>query len=63
MNIKEALNTAYVHMSAVRVNGAENLKHMLAAMEYVAAVKNTLENAEKEEERHEDDPSEERGES
>lgn len=57
MSIKEALVLARAHMRIVHVSGEEDMRHQLAAIDNVAAVIKTLEEAEKEEETHEDDES------
>lgn len=59
MSIKEALVLARAHMRLVHVSGEEDMRHQLAAIDNVAAVIKTLEEAEKEAATHEDGEDEE----
>lgn len=52
MNIKDALREAVALIDGVKVDGKNNMKRLVIAMERIESVINAIDNAQKEEEKH-----------
>ena len=52
MNIKDALCEAVALIDGVKLEGVTNMKRLVIAAERIKSVINTIENAQKEEEKH-----------